>query len=326
VKDRFGRQITYLRLSVIESCNLHCKYCMPDEGPGAAAHDDLLTAEEIERVVRAAAQVGVQKVRLTGGEPTLRRDIVEIVRRLVAVEGMRELVMTTNGTRLSRLAGALADAGLRRVNVHIDSLDESHLASLSGSVCLGGVWRGIEAAERAGLVPIKLNTVVVRGFNETDVVEIARLTMERSWHVRFIEMMPLGQPAGFALERYVSNLETQHRIEAELGELIPLHGGDLVGEARLYRLNGGRGDLGFISPVSHAYCDRCNHLRVTADGRVRPCLLSDDELDLRRLLRAGGTVAELAELLRLAIAHKPQASRLKEGEFPSARPMAGIGG
>ncbi len=326
MKDRFERQITYLRLSVTESCNLRCKYCMPDEGPGVKTGEDLLTAEEIERVIRAAVQVGVQKVRLTGGEPTLRPDIVEIVRRLVAVEGMHELVMTTNGTRLSRLANPLADAGLRRVNIHIDSLDERHLASLSGSACLGAVWRGIEAAERAGLVPIKLNTVVVRGFNEADVAEIARLTMERDWHVRFIEMMPLGRPAGFALERYVSNLETKHRIETELGELVPLYGGDLVGEARLYRVTGGRGDLGFISPVSHAYCDRCNHLRVTCDGRVRPCLLCDDELDLRLLLRAGGTVAELADRFRQAIAYKPQASRLEQGVYPARRSMAGIGG
>ena len=326
MKDRFERQITYLRLSVTDRCNLRCKYCMPDEGLGPVARDDLLTDEEIEHVARAAAQVGVQKLRLTGGEPTLRPDIVQIVRRLAAVDGIRELVMTTNGVRLPQLAGPLLGAGLRRVNIHLDSLDPGHVTGLSGSACLEKVWDGIAAAERVGLVPIKINTVVARGYNENDVVDIARLTLDRDWEVRFIEMMPLGQPARFSLERYVPNTETMQRIEAALGHLMPLYSGDLVGEARIYRLPGGRGNLGFISPVSHSYCDSCNHIRVTSDGRVRPCLLSDEELDLRQALRAGGTTADLVSLFRQALAQKPQASLLAQGVFPAARPMVGIGG
>jgi GTP 3',8-cyclase len=326
VNDGFARSITYLRLSLTDQCNLRCRYCMPDEGMGRAANEELLTAAEIELVVRAAVRVGIEKVRLTGGEPTLRGDIVEIVRSLAAVPGMRELVMTTNGIRLATLAVPLTEAGLRRVNIHLDSLDTGHLRVLSGAACLHKVWAGVEAAERVGLVPIKINSVVVRGCNELDVIDMARLTLERDWQVRFIELMPLGEPARFALDRYVSSQETRAQIESALGPLLPMPGGELAGDGSLYRLAGGRGSLGFISPVSHSYCDRCNHIRVTSDGRIRPCLLLDEEFNLRQVLRAGGTVDDLAGVFRRAVVCKPQRSLLAEGVYPAARPMAGIGG
>jgi cyclic pyranopterin phosphate synthase len=326
MKDRFERQITYLRLSVTERCNLRCRYCMPDEGLSPVGSEHLLTPEEIEKVARAGVQVGVQKIRLTGGEPTLRSDIVEIIRRLSSIDGMQELVMTTNGIRLPHLADPLVRAGLRRVNIHLDSLKADHMARLCGLPCLDRVWAGIEAAQRAGLVPIKLNMVVVRGYNEEDVVDIARLTLKRDWQVRFIELMPLGEPAQFAIDNYVSSQETMARIEAALGRLLPLHDGNLVGEARLYRLIGGRGSLGFISPVSHSYCDCCNHIRVTADGRIRPCLLLDDELNLRQVLRDGGSESDLVALFGRAIINKPKESQLGQGVFPGSRPMARIGG
>jgi GTP 3',8-cyclase len=326
MKDAFERQITYLRLSVTERCNLRCRYCMPDGGFDPASSEDLLTAEEIERVARAAVQVGVRKLRLTGGEPTLRADIVEIVRRLSGIDGVHELVMTTNGIRLPRLAAPLFSAGLRRVNIHLDSLNADHMTRLCGAPCLDRILAGIEATESAGLVPVKLNTVVVRDHNEEDVVDIARLTLEHDWQVRFIELMPLGEPAQFAIDHYVSSQETMARIEAALGVLRPLYDGDLVGEARLYRLTGGCGSLGFISPVSHSYCNCCNHIRVTADGRIRPCLLSDDELNLRHVLRNGGSESDLLTLFGRAIVNKPKESQLGHGVFPDGRPMARIGG
>ena len=203
MKDSYGREINYLRISITDRCNLRCVYCMPLEGMTFVPGPELLTPEEIEKVARAAADAGFRKIRLTGGEPTLRQDVVEIVERLSSIPDIRELVMTTNGLRLPWSAEPLARAGLRRVNIHIDSLDETRLTRVMRLNSLSKVWAGIEAAERAELVPIKLNVVVTRGYNDHDVVELARLTLERDWHVRFIELMPLGGPAEIAFDHYV---------------------------------------------------------------------------------------------------------------------------
>lgn len=324
--DAYGRRITYLRLSLTDRCNLGCLYCVPAERPDPIPEAELLSASELEQVARAAIEVGFDKVRLTGGEPLTRRDIVEIVARLSALPGMGELVMTTNGLRLAELARPLFEAGLRRVNIHLDSLDRARAQRLMQLVAPERVWTGVLAAEEVGLTPIKLNTVVVRGHNEPDVVELARLTRERAWHVRFIELMPIGAAAAFALEHYVSSEETMARIEAALGRLLPLNGGALVGEARLYRLEGGRGTLGFISPVSNPYCASCDHMRVTADGQLRLCLLADQEIDLRRALRAGAAHEDLVALFRRAIAAKPRGNHLQQGQLATQRAMLHIGG
>ncbi len=326
MQDYFGRSITYLRLSVTNRCNLRCRYCMPDGGAGKLAHARLLTADEIEQVALAAVRVGICKLRLTGGEPTLRPDLLEIVRRLSNIPGIEELVMTTNGVRLAKLAAPLREAGLRRVNIHLDSLNGAHIKALSGSDCLERVWEGILAAEQVGLSPIKLNVVVVHGYNETDVVEMAQLTLQRPWHVRFIELMPLGKPAQFALEHYVANQETRARIERAWGPLVAEQEAGTDRDTYRYRLAGGKGSLEFISPISHAYCHRCNHIRVTADGRIRLCLLQDEEWDLRPRLRADDPVDALADLFSRAIQCKPYGSMLAQGIFPTSRPMAGIGG
>jgi len=328
MNDGYARAITYLRLSVTERCNLRCKYCMPDGVAGRVSREEGLNAEELAQVVQAAVAVGIRKVRLTGGEPTLRSDIVEIVRRISAITGVEELVMTTNGTRLGALAGALATAGLRRVNVHLDSLDAARLRQLCGVDCRDRILDGLAAAERHGLAPVKVNMVVVRGYNEQDAIELARLTRERAWQVRFIELMPLGEPAAFALAHYVSSQETRESIERTLGKLSPCAEGDVIGGAPLYRLPGGRGSLGFISPVSHAYCDTCNHIRVTADGCIRPCLLLEhaEPFDLRAAVRNGGSLDDLTELFRAAIGGKPRRSQLDAGIYPADRPMVAIGG
>jgi cyclic pyranopterin phosphate synthase len=326
MKDSYGREINYLRISITDRCNLRCVYCMPMDGMSFVPGPELLTPEEIERVARAAADVGFRKVRLTGGEPTLRRDVVEIVDRLSHIPGIREVVMTTNGLRLPWVAEPLARAGLQRVNIHLDTLNESRLTKVMRLNSLAKVQTGIEAAERAELVPIKLNVVVTRGYNEEDVVDLARTTLERDWHVRFIELMPLGGPAEIALNLYVSTQESIERIQLVLGPLFPLNDGEIVGEARLFRLAGARGTVGFISPVSRPYCDSCNRMRLTADGRIRLCLLSEEELDFRDVLRGGGAHQDLVKLFQRAIWAKPVGHELEKGIHPANRTMSQIGG
>lgn len=326
MKDNYGREIDYLRISLTDHCNLRCVYCLPIDGLTFAPDSELLTAAEIERVGRAAAEVGIQKVRLTGGEPTLRADIAEIVRRLGQIDGLKEVVMTTNGYRLPAMAHKLAEAGLKRVNIHVDSLDPERLPRLMRLGVVKRFWAGIAAAEQAGLLPIKLNVVMVRGYNDEDTVELARLTLDRPWQVRFIELMPFAGPAEMALGHYISSDEIKHRIEAELGPLFPLNDGRLDGETRRYRLAGSQGMIGFISPVSQPYCDNCHRLRLTADGRLRMCLLADQEINLRDILRNGGTHHELVALFKQAIQAKPAGHQLKAGIHPEARLMSQIGG
>ena len=326
MKDSYGREISYLRISVTDRCNLRCVYCMPMDGMTFVPGPELLSPDEIERVARAGADAGFRKIRLTGGEPTLRRDVVEIVERLAHIPSIREVVMTTNGLRLPWMAEPLAKAGLRRVNIHLDAVNETQLARVMRLNSLEKVWAGIEAAERAKLVPVKLNVVVTQGYNEEEVIDLARLTLENDWHVRFIELMPLGGPAEIAVNQYVSTRESMDRIEAALGPLFPLNDGEVVGEARLYRLAGARGTVGFISPVSDPYCDSCNRMRLTADGRIRLCLLSEDELNFRDTLRAGGSHEDLVALFRRAIWAKPKGHQLQEGIHPENRTMSQIGG
>lgn len=326
MKDRYGREINYLRISLTDRCNLRCVYCMPLTGLTFVPNPELLTVDEIEKIVRAAVEVGFHKVRLTGGEPTLRQDIVEIVRRLNKIDGVEQLVMTTNGYRLPHIAQELAEAGLKRVNIHVDSLNPDRLPKLMRYGSLDKVWAGIEAAEKAGLLPIKLNAVITRGYNDEDAVDLARLTLSKPWQVRFIELMPFAGPTEIALNNYVSSDEIKSWVEAELGPLFDVNGGQLDGEARLYRLAGSLGNIGFISPVSDPYCDDCNRMRLTADGRIRLCLLSDAEINFRDTLRNGGSHQDLVKLFERAIINKPVGHQLKNGIYPEARTMSQIGG
>ena len=326
MKDRYGREINYLRLSLTDRCNLRCVYCMPMHGLTFVPTPELLTAEELEKVVRAAVDVGFNKVRLTGGEPTLRQDIVEIVRRLARIEGVDQLVMTTNGYRLPYIAQDLAEAGLKRVNIHVDSLNRESIAKIMRLGTFDKAWAGIEAAEKAGLTPIKLNAVITRGYNDSAAVELARLTLERPWQIRFIELMPFAGPTEIQLENYVSSDEVKSWIEAELGPLFEINEGKLDGEARVYRLAGSLGTVGFISPVSNPYCDDCNRMRLTADGRLRMCLLVDGEIDFRETLRSGGSHQDLVALFERATRNKPVGHALKHGIHPEARTMSQIGG
>jgi len=327
-RDRFGREIDYLRLSLIDHCNLRCVYCMPLRGLHFVPQPELLTASEIETVARAAVAVGFRKFRLTGGEPTLRPEIVEITARIAAVPGVSGLAMTTNGILLPRLARPLREAGLTRLNIHVDTLHPERLNKLMRFASLAEMEAGIAAAEEAGLVPIKINCTVTRDYNDMDVVALARRARDEGWHVRFIELMPLGggETAHVALSQFVPTAETRQRIEAELGPLVELPRASPADEARNFRFAEGRGVVGFISPVSEPYCGSCNRMRLTADGRFHLCLLNDDELDVKRALRSGGGQAAVSEILLRAVGQKPTGHRLDEGVSPLERAMFQIGG
>jgi cyclic pyranopterin phosphate synthase len=328
LKDRFGRTINYLRISLTDHCNLRCVYCMPLKGLTFAPSAELLQADEIETVVRAAVSVGFHKFRLTGGEPTLRADLVDITRRIASIHGVADLSMTTNAILLPKLAKPLKDAGMDRINIHVDTLDPDRVKRLMRFSSKDEIEAGIQAAEAAGFTPIKLNCVVTRDYNELDVVDLVRRAVDRDWHVRFIELMPLGggEPSHVALANYVPSKETRARIEEALGPLIPLPVTNASDESRNFRFEHGRGVVGFISPVSEPYCGGCNRMRLTADGRFHLCLLNDDEMDVKKAIREGGGVEAVARILGKAVAAKPTGHRLDEGLSTEDRSMFQIGG
>ncbi len=323
--DRFGRDIHYLRISLTDRCNLRCVYCMPEDMTFQPS-PDLMQDDEILALLPVFVALGFDKFRLTGGEPTVRAGIVELVRAIAHTPGVRQVTMTTNGVLLERLAEPLAEAGLERCNISVDTLDPERYRAITRYGRLEQVLAGVRAAEAAGLLPVKINTVVARGFNEEDVVELARQTLEHDWQVRYIEMMPFGVVADFARSQIVTEGEIMGRIEAALGPLEPVDGGRLQGEARVYRLRGARGTLGFISSVTAPFCAACTRARLTADGRLRLCLLREGEVDLLTPLRAGAMPAELSRLVREAIWWKPWGHGLADDQIPANRLMSEIGG
>jgi len=289
-------------------------------------HKELLQDEELLTIVQAAASLGVDKIRLTGGEPTIRPGLVNLVRAIASTPGIRQLTMTTNGILLPQLAKPLAQAGLQRVNISLDTLNPEKFHRITRWGHLDDVWAGIEAAQAAGLDPIKLNCVVVRDYNEEEVVDLARLTLEHPWEVRFIEMMPFGSVADFAQDAVISSQETMARIEAALGPLLPVPGDDGHDPARPYYLPGAQGKIGFISTITAPFCAHCGRVRLTADGKLRLCLLRDDEVDLLTPLRQGVSFDELRELLAKSMRRKPWGNGLPDGIIPQARVMSQIGG
>ncbi|MGD8596107.1 MAG: GTP 3',8-cyclase MoaA [Anaerolineae bacterium] len=325
-RDDFGRAINYLRVSVTDRCNLRCIYCMPIEGVEKQIHSEILRYEELALIVRAAAQLGIGKVRLTGGEPLARLGLTEFVRMIASTPGIDDLSMTTNGTLLARHATALAEAGLQRVNISLDTLRADRFQRITRRGRLQDVWAGIAAAQAAGLTPIKFNMVVIRGLNDDEVVDFARKTITDGWNVRFIELMPIGANVDWAGDGTVSIPEIRARIEDQVGSLQPIHGPTGNGPARYHQFAGAQGSVGFIGARSEHFCHECNRLRVTADGRLRPCLMSDKEIDLREAIRGDKDTETVKSLLAEAIRRKPLSHHLNEAIAPRDRTMAQIGG
>jgi len=324
--DAFARPITYLRISVTDRCNLRCTYCMPEAGLPWIPKAEILSFEEIERIVAAAASVGVRSIRLTGGEPLVRRDLAQLVASLAAIDGIDDIALSTNGLLLEAQLPGLARAGLRRVNVSLDTLRADRFERIARRPGLERVLAGIDAAIAAGLGPIKLNCVVMRGINDDELLDFAELTRERELFVRFIELMPVVENAGAQRDEYVAAIEMLARIgEREGLQAVPGPGGN--GPARYFAFPGARGAVGVISPLSHDYCDTCNRVRLTADGRLRLCLFGDYHIDLRTPVRAGASRDELTSLFRGGMLIKPERHHLALGEAGSRmRAFSEIGG
>ena len=327
--DRVNRNIDYLRISITDRCNLRCVYCMPSAGVPRLPHEAVLRYEEILRIVKVAAERGIKKVRLTGGEPLVRKGVASLVREISAIPGIDDLSLTTNGLLLGRMARDLADAGLKRINVSLDSLDPDRFRELTRGGELKDVLEGIHQAEEAGFDPIKINVVAIKGFNGEEVQEFARLTLLKPYQVRFIEFMPIGHRAIWEESKVMTEGEIIEKIST-LGELIPVERGGQgaqAGPARLYRLPGAKGILGFISPLSNHFCGSCNRLRLTADGKIRPCLFSETEIDLKTPLRTGCDDAELSRLISIALSVKPEGHSIADGvKGKYRRTMSRIGG
>jgi len=325
LSDSFQRPINYLRISVTDRCNLRCIYCMPSGGVCLMPHEDILSYEEIYRIVQAAAELGINKVRITGGEPLVRFGLPKLIQMLAEIDAIDDISLTTNGALLGDYAAELKQAGLRRVNVSLDTLkqDKFNLITRGGSN-LGDVLEGIEVAKSVGLNPVKLNMVVMSGINDGEILDFATKTINEEWHVRFIELMPFAGE-GATAPRFVPVSNMRKRLEL-LGELEPCLPSIGNGPARYFRFLHAKGTIGFITPMSEHFCFRCNRLRLTSDGKLRPCLLAENEIDLKQPLRSGVTSAELKQLIGEAIARKPLQHHLAEGYIPKHRPMAQVGG
>jgi cyclic pyranopterin phosphate synthase len=327
LQDSHNRRIDYLRISVTDRCNLSCVYCKPRAEMKALPHSEILTYEEILRLVAVAVPLGITRVRVTGGEPLVRRGIVPFIASLKKYSGLEDISLTTNGVLLEETAEALFAAGKPRLNISLDSLNPERFHRITGNDWWDKVWRGITRAEGLGFFPLKINMVPVKGVNDDEVADFARLTLDRRFHVRFIELMPIGANACRYRDACVPSDEIRAAIERELGPLVPFTSGASGGPAVNYQVPGARGVIGFISPISRHFCESCRRLRLTADGKIRPCLLSDTEIDMKSPLRGGCDDRELERLLRLALEIKPErhsVGKINPGCFK--RTMSKIGG
>jgi len=324
--DAFRRPITYLRVSVTDRCNLRCVYCMPEAGLPWIAKPDILSYEEIASIVRAAASIGVRSIRLTGGEPLIRRDVQRLVAMIAAVPGIDDIALSTNALLLAEQAPGLAAAGLRRVNISLDTLQDERFTAIARRPGLAKVLAGIEAAIDAGLTPVKINCVVMRGANDDELEAFAELTRERAVHIRFIEVMPVTENVELQKDAWVSSDEVLTRLGA-LGTLRAVPNPHGNGPARTFAYDGAPGTVGVISPLAHDYCETCNRVRLSADGRLKLCLFGDNMIDLRTPLRSGGGEAAIVDILRASMHVKPERHHLALGETASMmRAFSEIGG
>ena len=322
LKDQFGRGIEYLRISVTDRCNYRCVYCMPVEGLDWLPKKDILSYEEITEVVRQLAPLGLRRLRITGGEPTIRPDLVSLVRMLREISDIEDIALSTNGVKLLTLSAPLKEAGLDRVNMSADSLRDDRIIAIARRNLGLAPVAAAQAAEDAGLGPIKINVVVMRGVNDDEVVDFARLATEHPWHIRFIELMPVGDMRDLTWEHVVPSDEVLQRVST-LGTLTSDAGPKGNGPAKYYRIDQSPGTIGVITPMSHTYCGSCNRVRLTADGRLRTCLYGDHEVNLRDALRAGDP---LEPLFRQALAEKPKEHNLLQMQVGGLRALSQVGG
>lgn len=318
MKDSFGREINYLRVSLTDRCNLRCKYCMPEDGVCKIPHEEILSLEEIYMIIEAFVELGVNKVRFTGGEPLIRANIIDLISKVGRLDGIKDMAMTTNGVLLERYAEELKEAGLNRVNISLDTLDEDKYRKITRGGELSDVLNGIRAAERVGLTPIKINSVLVGGFNDNEVEDLVKLTLDRDIDVRFIELMPIGEAANWAKEKFVSN----DLILSKVNGLVEVPRIDRSSPAKYYKLRDGKGRVGIINPISCKFCDDCNRVRLTSKGKLKLCLHSNKEWDIKEILRSGG---DLKEFILDAIKNKEESHHLEDGEYIT-RNMNQIGG
>ncbi len=325
--DSYKREIEYMRISVTDRCNLRCVYCMPGEGIDLTAPANILRYEELARVVRISADNGIKRFRITGGEPLVRKGIVGFISDLSKIDGIEELSLTTNGVLLSEYALALKEAGLNRVNVSLDSLNRERFEKLTRGDKLDTVLEGLETALRVGLTPVKVNMVVIKGFNDDEIIDFANISKEKPYHIRFIEYMPFNTEEGWQKDKCIGAKEIQERIVAA-EELFPVEGGKKsTGPARRFRFKDAPGEVGFISPVTEHFCGSCNRLRLTADGKLRTCLFSDTEINLRDALRDGSSDTEIEKILFQAVKVKPKRHKINEEFFKkTSKTMSLIGG
>jgi len=324
--DHNGRVINYLRLSVTDRCNLRCTYCMPEEGMEFVPHDEILTYEEMLHVVRLCVKQGIRKVRLTGGEPFVRKGFIHFLRRIGEIKGLNEITLTTNGVLLKEFAADIKSCGICRINVSLDTLRPDRFFQITGQDYFDRVWAGIQEAERLGFNPIKINVVVMKGINDDEIIDFARLPLQKPYHVRFIEFMPVGNENKWSLDKVVSMEKIYQQIQS-LGPLKPIKSDPLGGPARRYALEGGKGEIGFIGALSNHFCSLCNRLRLTAEGHLRSCLFLDHEIDIKTPLRNGKGDESLCHLIRLAIETKPQNHMaISQGPRKCIRRMSTIGG
>lgn len=320
------RTVNYLRLSITDRCNLRCMYCMPEEGIDFVPHSEILSYEEMLHLVRISVHAGIRKVRLTGGEPLVRKGFVSFLEALSTVEGLQEITLTTNGVLLKEYAADIRNCGICRINVSLDSLKPERFFRITRRDVFHRVWEGIEEAVRLNFHPLKINVVAMKGVNDDEVIDFGRLTLEKPFHVRFIEWMPIGQRNTWTPETFITAEEIRTRLAA-LGDLEPVRHEVMDGPAERFRITGAKGEVGFISAVSSHFCDTCNRLRLTAEGRLRGCLFSDKEIDVKTPLREGKGADHLARLLQRAIDEKPSGpGRIASGPRKCIRQMSTIGG
>ncbi|GKU24849.1 GTP 3',8-cyclase MoaA [Clostridium folliculivorans] len=316
--DSHGRNINYLRISVTDLCNLRCKYCMPEKGIKKTCHDEILRFEEIEEIVKKFVSLGIKKIRITGGEPLVRAGIITLIEKLSKLKGIEEIAMTTNGTLLKKYAKELKEAGLTRVNISLDTLVDEKYRTITKGGILKEVLEGISEAKKVKLTPIKLNVVLIKDFNEDEIMDFIYLTKDEEIDVRFIELMPIGQLKQWSLNRYLSN----EIVIKKVPELIQIESRDISSPARHYRLPDGKGNVGLINPISCKFCSNCNRIRLTADGKLKACLHSNNEIYIKGLMRDG---KDITEVLYNIVKHKPKEHGLENGEYIE-REMTAIGG